>query len=350
VRFLNHISFVTQGLLVLLWGTGLLPSATVMAQEADLSITKSDLPDPVTVGQNLTYDIRVTNNGPSNATDVTLTDTLPGEVTFVSADPEQGSCSESAGTVTCDLGLLANGAEVQVTVIVTPTSLGIIITNSAQVAGTESDPDSSNNGVTETTRVIGDLSNRLLFPFYRGNASNFSGYALTNFSTNTLARVQVEGITTDGDLHDFPDNPNVQDLSFRTQLARLGSDIFGISPDESQSGWVRITSDISELGSFFQFGNGLSEPLTQVDGSVAFTEPSKVLFFTRLFDGPATFPAVQTGFQDAETFLSIANPDDDQAVTLTLQLFTNAGFPDSQATRQLPPGGSLFETVRSFVV
>ncbi|MEE8161621.1 MAG: DUF11 domain-containing protein, partial [Acidobacteriota bacterium] len=147
MRFLKHISFVSKGLLVLLLGTGLLPSATVMAQDADLSITKSDLPDPVTVGQNLTYDIRVTNNGPSNATDVTLTDTLPESVTFVSADPEQGSCSESAGTVTCDLGSLANGAEVQVTVIVTPTSLGIIITNSAQVAGTESDPDSSNNSV-----------------------------------------------------------------------------------------------------------------------------------------------------------------------------------------------------------
>ncbi len=347
MRLLNRISFVTKGLLVLLLGTGLLPSATVMAQDADLSITKSDLPDPVTVGQNLTYDVRVTNNGPSNATDVTLTDTLPDSVTFVSADPEQGSCTQSAGAVTCDLGSLAEGATVRVTIVVIPTSLRIIITNSAQVAGTESDPDSSNNSVTETTRVIGDLSNRLLFPFYRGNASNFSGYALTNFSTNKLARVQVEGITTDGDLHDFPDNPNVQDLSFRTQSARLGSDIFGISPDESQSGWVRITSDIPELGSFFQFGNGLSEPLTQLDGSVAFTEPSKVLFFTRLFDGPATFPALQTGLQDAETFLSIANPDDDQAVTLTLQLFTNAGFPDSQATRQLPPGGSLFETVRS---
>lgn len=313
----------------------------------DLSITKSDSPDPVTVGQNLTYDVGVTNNGPSNATDVTLTDTLPEEVTFVSADAEQGSCSQSVATVTCDLGSLDEGTVVRVTIGVIPTSPGIIITNSAQVAGTEPDLDSSNNSVTETTRVIGDLSNRLLFPFYQGDASNFSGYALTNFSTDRLARVQVEGITSDGDLHDFPDNPNLNDLSFQAQLARLGSDIFGISPDEPQSGWVRITSDIPELGSFFQFGNGLSEPLTQLDGSVAFTEPSQVLFFTRLFDGPTTFPNVQTGFQDAETFLSIANPDNDQAVTLTLQLFTNAGFLDSQATRQLPPGGSLFETVRS---
>ena len=320
---------------------------TEVTASADLSIIKSDSPDPVTVDQNLTYDVRITNNGPSDATGVTLTDTLPEEVTFVSADPEQGSCTQSAGTVTCDLGAVDEGATVQVTIVVSPTSLGIIITNSAQVAGTESDPDSANDSVTETTRIIGDLSNRLLFPFYRGDVSNFSGFALTNFSTNTLARVQVEGITTDGDLHEFPNNPNLSDLSFQAQSARLGSDIFGIDLDEPQSGWVRITSDIPELGSFFQFGNGLSEPLTQLDGSVAFTEPSQVLFFTRLFDGPATFPNVQTGFQDAETFLSIANPDDDQAITLTLQFFTNSGFLDSQSTRQLPRGGSLFETVRS---
>ena len=253
---------------------------TEVIASADLSITKSDSPDPVTVGQNLTYDVRVTNDGPSDATDVTLIDTLPEEVTFVSAEPEQGSCSESAGTVTCDLGSLDEGATVQVTIVVSPTSLGIIITNSAQVAGAESDPDSVNSSVTETTRVIGDFSNRRLFPFYRGNASDFSGYALTNFSTDRLARVQVEGIASDGALHDFPSNPNVSDLSFQAQSARLGSDIFGIDMDESQSGWVRITSDIPELGSFFQFGNGLSGPLTQLDGSVAFSEPSQVLFFT----------------------------------------------------------------------
>ena len=65
-----------------------------------------------------------------------------------------------------------------------------------------------------------------------------------------------------------------------------------------------------------------------------------------MFDGPSTFPSIQTGFQDAETLFSIANPDDDQAITLTLQFFTNGGFLDSEATRQLPEEASLKPFVR----
>ena len=64
-------------------------STTVQAR-ADLSITKTDSPDPVTAGKNLTYTVQVTNGGPSTASAVTVTDTLPAGVTFVSATPPLG--------------------------------------------------------------------------------------------------------------------------------------------------------------------------------------------------------------------------------------------------------------------
>jgi uncharacterized repeat protein (TIGR01451 family) len=48
----------------------------VRTKKADLSVVKSDSPDPVTVGQNLTYTIVVTNNGPDTAENVTLDDLL----------------------------------------------------------------------------------------------------------------------------------------------------------------------------------------------------------------------------------------------------------------------------------
>ena len=70
---------------------------------ADLFLTMSDSPDPVTAGTNLTYTITVTNNGPTDATGVTVSDPLPAGVSFVSANPTQGSCSGTT-TVTCDLG------------------------------------------------------------------------------------------------------------------------------------------------------------------------------------------------------------------------------------------------------
>jgi uncharacterized repeat protein (TIGR01451 family) len=58
-----------------------------LAEQADLEISKADSPDPVTVGDNLTYTITVTNNGPDAAANVVVTDTLPSGVTFVSASP-----------------------------------------------------------------------------------------------------------------------------------------------------------------------------------------------------------------------------------------------------------------------
>lgn len=120
---------------------------------ADLQIVKADDPDLVTTEEDLTYTLTVTNNGPGDATEVSLTDTLPTEVIFVSATPSQGSCSEAAGIVTCDLGSIANGDSVEVTIVVTPTAGGTI-TDSATVAADQEDPDASNNAVTEETEVI----------------------------------------------------------------------------------------------------------------------------------------------------------------------------------------------------
>src|SRR5439155_24328572 len=51
--------------------------------QADLSIVKTDSPDPVQSGQELTYTLTVTNNGPDVATDTVVTDTLPSGVTLV---------------------------------------------------------------------------------------------------------------------------------------------------------------------------------------------------------------------------------------------------------------------------
>ena len=75
----------------------------------DLSICKTDSPDPVVVGSPLEYTITVFNDGPSAATNVTVTDELPADVTFVSASASAGLGCLGVLTVTCDLGTLAPG-------------------------------------------------------------------------------------------------------------------------------------------------------------------------------------------------------------------------------------------------
>src|SRR4030067_2251567 len=110
-----------------------------LPNEADLSITKTDSPDPVNVGDSLLYTITVTNNGPGNATGVTVTDTLPSGITLVSVTPSQRRCSGTLKAC-CSLGYIENGASATVMIVVIPTVAGTIC-NSASVTGNESDSD-----------------------------------------------------------------------------------------------------------------------------------------------------------------------------------------------------------------
>ena len=127
---------------------------TAITSSADLGVSQADAPDPVTVGAVETYTVTVHNGGPSDATGVMLTDTLPGAATYVGAAPSQGSCVQFAGTLTCSLGSLANGASATVAVQVSPTpAAGATIVNTAGVAGNEPDANGANDSSAETTSV-----------------------------------------------------------------------------------------------------------------------------------------------------------------------------------------------------
>jgi uncharacterized repeat protein (TIGR01451 family) len=117
----------------------------------DLSIAKSVSPNPGQVGQNLSYRVTVTNNGPATASNVTVTDTLPAGVTLVSASSASGVCSGST-LVTCSLGSLPVAGEAIVNIVVIPGAVGQV-PNSATVSSSESDYDGSNNTASITTQV-----------------------------------------------------------------------------------------------------------------------------------------------------------------------------------------------------
>ncbi len=124
----------------------------VARASADVGIVKTDSPDPVGVGQLITYRLTVTNNGPSVATNVTINDPLPATVGLVSANPSIGSCSGTT-TISCTLGTLAVGNSQFVDVIVQANATGLV-TNTATVMRTEVDSVPSNDSSTATTTVL----------------------------------------------------------------------------------------------------------------------------------------------------------------------------------------------------
>lgn len=124
-----------------------------LTPEADLSITKTDSADPVSPGDPLTYSLTITNAGPSNATSVTVTDTLPAGVTFVSSSPGAPTCTFGGGTLTCALGSLAAGGTTAVAINVTVNASGGLLVNTATVSGSETDPDPGNNSASAATGV-----------------------------------------------------------------------------------------------------------------------------------------------------------------------------------------------------
>ena len=185
----------------------------------------------------------------------------------------------------------------------------------------------------------------LLFPFFFEDEANFSGYGLLNHSPDAVL-IAIEGFDDAGQLIDFPEKPAQESLESRSQVALLGSELFGDEPTRELQGWIRMSSATPDLSGFFQLGNGLEGRQTRLDGAVAFTEQSRVLFFTRVHEGPATFPNFGLfGPKDATTLLSIVNPNA-EPITLTLNLLNITGANIAQTQQvELPAFGRLFDTV-----
>jgi uncharacterized repeat protein (TIGR01451 family) len=135
---------------------------TAVVTEADLSVEKTDAPDPVLAGANLTYTITVTNSGPSDAQSVSLSDLVPANTTFVSAMQTSGPAFTlttppvgGTGSVSATAATFSAGASATFTVVVNvnAVSSSATITNTATATSSTPDPDLANNSDTETTNL-----------------------------------------------------------------------------------------------------------------------------------------------------------------------------------------------------
>jgi uncharacterized repeat protein (TIGR01451 family) len=166
-------------------------SATVIvasANSADLAIVKTATPNPVTQGTPLTYTLAVTNNGPASATNVTVTDTLPSVLTYLSSTTTQGSCSEAGATVTCLLGTMANAGTATIDILTIPNQSGVV-SNTATVTADQNDPNPADNSSTQTETITAPTSITLhSFSAYLGLDRNGANRVIVTWKTGGEAQ------------------------------------------------------------------------------------------------------------------------------------------------------------------
>jgi uncharacterized repeat protein (TIGR01451 family) len=119
---------------------------------ADMALGMTAQPNPVIAEDNLTYNIAVTNLGPSTTTNVVVTDLLPDNVTLVSASSSQGTYAQQGNVITYSLGPMGIGATATLSVIV-QTSVAGTIYSTATISSEQPDFNPANNSATVTTLV-----------------------------------------------------------------------------------------------------------------------------------------------------------------------------------------------------
>lgn len=143
-------------------GRGIYEIAALPAQ-TDIAITKTDAPDSVVAGTNLTYTLTVKNNGEGCASNVMVSDTLPAQTTFVAGTtPANWTCNfpavgSSGGTVSCTRVALSPGEQAVIEITVQVPSCvqdNASLSNTATVRISNTDTNTNNNSSTATTTVI----------------------------------------------------------------------------------------------------------------------------------------------------------------------------------------------------
>lgn len=238
---------------------------------ADLSLTKTvDNAEPL-IGDNVTFTLTLTNDGPLDATGVSVEDLLPSGLQYVSDVPSVGAYD--AGTGLWTVGALANGASATLAITAQVLPSGDY-GNTAQVETSDfPDPDSTpgNDDPTEDDQAsaavappaIGVAKSVSAGPINNGNGTFTLAYDIlvTNFGTVPLDNLQVTddlaatfaaatGFSVTGAVSlNFSVNPNYDGAGDINLLA--GTDTLGVG----QSALITVLLDVTPGGNLGPYLN-----------------------------------------------------------------------------------------------
>ncbi len=152
---------------------------------SNISVTKTDDPDPVSISTNLAYQINVTSNGNGTAFNVTANDTYPNEVIYLTSQP-----APVAGTNnTWILGNLTPGTSfsINITVLATNQPNGTVINNTVNVTFQNETSDNVSVNTSTSTTIL----NPPLFNFSNASVTKTDYPDPVNASTNLTYQINV---------------------------------------------------------------------------------------------------------------------------------------------------------------
>ena len=204
----------------------------------DVALTKTDGVEAVRAGDVTTYTLVARNNGPAQATSVSISDPLPAGTRFVSAP----DCTLASGVVTCNIGRLAAGAAATRSIaVVVNVDRTTPVTNTATVSLAETDLAPANNTATDTDVVT---------------PPDQDGDGIVDPSDNCPLVANADQLNTDGDAlgnacDPDDDNDTIADATDNCPLARnpdqLDTDGDGLGnacdPDDDADGVLDVADN-----------------------------------------------------------------------------------------------------------
>ena len=333
------------------------------AESANLTVTKSLTRSSPHVGELLTFNVIVANQGPSPATGVAVTEVLSAGLAFDSAAPSQGAYDPATGLWT--VGAIGNGGSAGLTITARVTQAGTVTNTASVTASDQPDPDPTDNtaSVTVTTETIADLAitTTLTGPAIPGLATTYT-IVVTNLGPSPVTAAGVTDVF-----------PVALVAPAWTCTADPGSSCAAASGTGNLATTISLgsgaTATFLVTGTIASTGVGLlantasvAVPAGAIDTNVANNSATSTVTLTPSADVQVTKSGPATGVAGTNVVYTItvtnAGPSDATGVTLTdptptgLTFVSNAGdcttvFPCTLGTL---PAGAIRTITATFAV
>ena len=260
-------------------------SATETPQQADLSVTKTVSDATPNVGDQITFTVTLSNQGPDAATGVQVTDLLPAGLTFVQRDPSQGSYNNVSGVWT--VGTVSPGAPQTLSITATVVSPAAQ-TNTGTISDADQfDPNTANNTASATVIAAPDTP---------GVAQNDAFTTAENAVLNGVSNVFADnGSGPDSD----PDDP--------LQVTAVNGNALSVGTTIMLASGALLT--LNANGTFSYDPNGAFDALPTPASGASNTPGTDSFTYTITGSSTATVTVTITGVDSDDTLIGTAGID-----------------------------------------